>query len=145
MLWSSPLDMSAESLLAGMKLVAEGALVLFPLDGWISVMFLLVHSEVWFGGVALETDVTLERFFSGVYSGVTLIFAYKMRKKKSNDLDRDNCNCTIYRLQQQQKNAFILLLFVSITIKDYAKLLKVLFENAILLMGFGFFMISGLK
>lgn len=41
-----PLDMSAESLLAGMKLVAEGTLVLFPLDGQITVMLLLVHSEV---------------------------------------------------------------------------------------------------
>lgn len=40
------LDVSAESLLAGMKLVAEGTFVLFPLDGRITVMFLLVHSEV---------------------------------------------------------------------------------------------------
>lgn len=40
------LDMSAESLLAGMEFVAEGTLVLFPLDGRISVVFLLVHSEV---------------------------------------------------------------------------------------------------
>lgn len=81
-----------------------------------------------------------------MYSGVTLIFAYKMRKKKkkSNDLETTvTVQFTDYI--NSKKNAFILLLFVSITIKDYAKLLKVFFKNAILLMGFGFFMISGLK
>lgn len=67
--------MLSKGFLASMQFVAEGALVLFLLEGSVTGMFLLVYGQVRLGGVALKTDVTLERFLSCVDSGVTLILA----------------------------------------------------------------------
>lgn len=72
-----PSDMLAQRFLAGMEFVAEGTLVVFPLDGCVTGVLLLVHSEVGLGGVPLLTDIALKRLFSCVNSGVTLIFSYK--------------------------------------------------------------------
>lgn len=65
--------MLGQGFLAGMEFVAEGAFVLLLLERSIAGMLLLVYGQVRLGGVALKTDVTLERFLSCVHSGVTLI------------------------------------------------------------------------
>ena len=65
--------MFGQGFLAGMQLVAEGTFVLLLLEGSVAGVLLPVHGQVRLGGVALETDVTLERFLSRVHSGVTLV------------------------------------------------------------------------
>lgn len=65
--------MLGKGFLAGMELIAERAFVLLLLEGSVARVLLLVRGQVGLGGVALKTDVTLERFLSCVHSGVTLI------------------------------------------------------------------------
>lgn len=65
--------MLGQSFLAGMEFATEGALVLFLLEGSVTGVLLLVYCQIRLGGVALKTDVTLERFLSCVHSGVTLV------------------------------------------------------------------------
>lgn len=67
--------MLGEGLCAGMEFLAEGALVLLLLNRSIAGVLPLVYGQVRLGGVALETDVTLEWLLSCVYPGVTLIFS----------------------------------------------------------------------
>lgn len=74
--------MFGQRLSAGVELVAEWTLVVFPLHRSVCRVLLLVHSEVGFGGVALQTHVTLERLFSRVHSRVTLIFPCDVRRSK---------------------------------------------------------------
>lgn len=71
--------MLAQRLSAGVKFVAERTLVIFSLHRRVSGVFLLVHGEIGFSGVALQTHVTLKRLFSGVHSRVTLIFSCDMK------------------------------------------------------------------
>lgn len=66
--------MLGQGFLAGMEFVAEGTLVLLLLEGDVAGVLLLVHGQVGLGGVALKTDVALERFLTCVHSGVALIF-----------------------------------------------------------------------
>lgn len=56
-----------------MEFAAEGACVLLLPEGGVTGVLLPVDGQVGLGGVALKTDVTLERLLSGVNSGVTLI------------------------------------------------------------------------
>lgn len=65
--------MLGQSFLAGMEFAAEGTFVLLLGEGGVAGVLLLVNGQVGLGGVALETDVTLEWFLSRVHSGVTLI------------------------------------------------------------------------
>lgn len=69
--------MLGQGFLAGVEFAAERALVILLLEGCITGVLLLVNSQVRLGGVALQTDVTLERFLSCVHSGVTLVLPYK--------------------------------------------------------------------
>ncbi len=65
--------MLGQSFLAGMEFATERAFVLLLLERSVAGVLLLVYGQVRLGGVALKTDVTLERFLSRVHSGVTLI------------------------------------------------------------------------
>ena len=66
--------MLGQGFLACMEFATEGAFVLLLLEGSVAGVLLLVNGQIGLGGVALKTDVTLERFLSRVHSGVTLIF-----------------------------------------------------------------------
>lgn len=70
----SPPDVLGQGFLACMEFATEGAFVLLLLDGSVAGMLFLVNGQIRLGGVALKTDVTLERFLSCVHTGVTLIF-----------------------------------------------------------------------
>lgn len=69
--------MLGQGFLAGVEFAAERTLVILLLEGCITGVLLLVNSQVRLGGVALQTDVTLEWFLSCVHSGVTLVLPYK--------------------------------------------------------------------
>lgn len=67
--------MFGQGFFAGMQFVTERALVLLRLKRSVTVMLLLVNSQIGLGRVALKADVTLERFLSSVHSGVTFILS----------------------------------------------------------------------
>lgn len=69
--------MLGQGFLTGVELAAERTLVILLLEGCITGVLLLVNGQVRLGGVALQADVTLERFLSCVHSGVTLVLPYK--------------------------------------------------------------------
>lgn len=105
----APLDVLGQGFLAGVQFAAEGAGVLLLLEGGVAAVLLLVEGQVGLGGVALKTDVTLERLLSRVHPGVALIlpckvaqifrivFLFKLQKdiclRKQHKLDR----CTLSR------------------------------------------------
>lgn len=70
--------MLGEGFLAGVEFATDGAGVLLLLEGGVAAVLLLVESQVGLGGVALETDVALERLLSRVHSGVALILPCRM-------------------------------------------------------------------
>lgn len=74
----SPLDVLGEGFLAGVEFATEGARVLLLLEGRVAAVLLLVEGQVGLGGVALKTDVTLERLLSRVHPGVALILPCKI-------------------------------------------------------------------
>lgn len=74
----SPLDVLGEGFLAGVEFAADGAGVLLLLEGGVAAVLLLVEGQVGLGGVALKTDVALERLLSRVHSGVALILPCRM-------------------------------------------------------------------
>ncbi len=66
--------MLGQSFLASMEFAAKRAFVLLLLEGSVASVLLLVYGQVGLGGVALKTNVTLERLLTCMHSGVTLIF-----------------------------------------------------------------------
>lgn len=76
---SPPANVLGQGLLAGMQFAAEGTFVLLLLEGGVAGVLLPVDAQVGLGGVALQTDVALERLLSRVHSGVTLILTLKIQ------------------------------------------------------------------
>lgn len=85
-LWwaASPLDVLGEGFLAGVQFATEGARVLLLLEGRVAAVLLLVEGQVGLGGVALQTDVALERLLARVHPGVALVLPCKTARRFTN-------------------------------------------------------------